>query len=150
MSYATGFNFADHQYEPYPQSARPAPAMGVWDLVSLPSSPQILCFNSNSTYPTLEPDQRMSWVWPRVLEAEVEWTQQKKRYCEGADKVPNIYITIPSPVPKTNLAAFPQTSFLLSIDSVYLHFIQMQMIFTLTHSSFNHSFVSIFEFLEPC
>lgn len=94
-----------------------------------PSSPQILCFNSNSTYPTLEPDQRMSWVWPRVLEAEVEWTQQKKRYCEGADKVPNSYITIPSSARKKNLAAFPQTSFLLSIDSVYLHFIQMQMVF---------------------
>lgn len=57
-------------------------------------------------------------MWPRVLEAEVEWTQQKKSYCEGADKVTNSYITIPSSAPKTDLAAFPQTSFLLSVDSV--------------------------------
>lgn len=44
MSYATSFNFADHQYDPYPRSARPAPAMGVWDLVSLPLLPPDLVF----------------------------------------------------------------------------------------------------------
>ena len=62
-----------------PMIRKANPNNGVWH-VSLPSSPRT-CLSALTPFasPWTGTRPKMSWVWPGVLDAEVEWTQPKKR-----------------------------------------------------------------------
>lgn len=148
MNYVTNLNFDNHWYDLSPQSGRLTTPQG--DGASPLYSPMLL--NSKPTYLIPEPDRRMSWVQPKVLENKMKWTQQKKRMIlwKGRKDTKHLHNYPSTSTPDQHCCPFLNKPSLLTwlwLSPVYLHFISMQMIFTFIHSLLNHSFVPIFKFL---